>query len=102
MDEAIASCRKALEFQPRYSLAFNNMGGAYLAQGNLTEAAACFRRALEIQPGLITAHSNMLFCLSYDPQADPDLVFAEHRNWGQTFTSTDTNKVRSTACEVRE
>ena len=32
---------------------------------------------------MIPVRSSLLFCLNYDPEADPDAVFAEHRNWGR-------------------
>ena len=85
IDAAGASCRQAIAVQPKYADAYNNLGGVLVLQGNLAEAAAAYRIAHDLQPNLLTTQSNLLFCMNYDPEANPDIVFAEHRRWGQTF-----------------
>jgi len=87
LDLAIAHCRQALQIRPDFALAHNNLGHFLLKQGRPDQALPNFQQALRLQPDLVTAQSNMLFCLNYDPQADPDAVFAEHCRWGQTQES---------------
>jgi predicted O-linked N-acetylglucosamine transferase (SPINDLY family) len=54
-----------------------------LKQGRPDLASGHFRQALALKPDLATAQSNLLFCLNYDPDVDPDTVFAEHRRQGK-------------------
>src|SRR5208282_5662299 len=83
LDVAIAHCRQAIQIRPDFALAHNNLGHFLLKQGRPDQALPNFREALRLQPGLATAQSNYLFCLNYDPDADPDAVFADHCRWGQ-------------------
>ncbi len=45
-DEAVAHYHRALELNPKYSEAANNLGNAYLDLGRYNAAAAMYRRAL--------------------------------------------------------
>ncbi|HUB10153.1 MAG TPA: tetratricopeptide repeat protein, partial [Myxococcales bacterium] len=45
-EEAVGHYLRALELNPKYSEAANNLGDAYIDLGRYTEAAAMFRRAL--------------------------------------------------------
>ena len=58
-DEAVASCRRALELNPDLTKAHYNLGNALKDQGNLDEAVACYRRALELKPDFADAHTNL-------------------------------------------
>ena len=44
MDEAIACYRKAIELDPKFALAHNNLGNALEDKGQVDEAIACYRR----------------------------------------------------------
>ena len=46
----MACHRRALELQPDFAEAHNNLGNALKDQGRLDEALACHRRALELKP----------------------------------------------------
>jgi predicted O-linked N-acetylglucosamine transferase (SPINDLY family) len=83
LDLALAHARRALEIRPEFAHAHNNVGHFLLKQGRPDLAHPSFKQALRYQPDLVTAQSNYLFCLNYDPQADPAFVFEEHRRWGQ-------------------
>jgi protein O-GlcNAc transferase len=83
LEEALQHCRQALRLKPDLAEAHHNLGFALLEHGHLSLALASFRQALAIQPDLEAAQWNYLFCLNYDPEADPDAVFAEHVRWGQ-------------------
>jgi predicted O-linked N-acetylglucosamine transferase (SPINDLY family) len=58
-DAAIALFRRAVEIEPRFSLAHNNLGTALLEKFQTEDAIACFRRALEIDPRLSQANNNL-------------------------------------------
>jgi len=82
-EEAIAHYRHELCLQPDDAEAHTNLGGLLLSQGQLEQATASFQQALRLKPENPVFRSNVLFCLNYDPQADPDAVFAEHCRYGQ-------------------
>jgi protein O-GlcNAc transferase len=83
LEEAIDAFQHAIRLKPDFAMAHNNLGGIYLQQGIPDKALASFRQALKLQPDLAEVQSNLLFCLNYDPDADPDAVFEEYRRWGQ-------------------
>jgi protein O-GlcNAc transferase len=82
-DEAVDCYQQALRIRPNFAEAHNSLGETFMKQGQLDRALACFQKALQSQPESAAFHSNVLFCLSHDPQADPDAVFAEHCRFGQ-------------------
>lgn len=57
--ECIKACEKALELDPRSSLAFNNMCSAYNSLGQWEKGAAACRKALEIDPAFDRAKNNL-------------------------------------------
>ena len=59
LDEAIAEYRKALQIQPDYAEAHNNLGIALYDKRQLDEAIAEYRKALQIQPDYAMAHNNL-------------------------------------------
>jgi protein O-GlcNAc transferase len=83
LEEAKEAFQQAIHFKPEFAMAHNNLGGIFLQQGLPEKALVSFREALKLQPDLPEVQSNLLFCLNYDPDADPDAVFAEYRKWGQ-------------------
>jgi protein O-GlcNAc transferase len=87
LEEAAVCYRNALQLQTGYPAAHNNLGDILLKQGFPELALANFRKALELEPGLGAAQRNLLFYLNYDPQANPDEVFAAHCRWGKQHES---------------
>ncbi|MFA6970870.1 MAG: tetratricopeptide repeat protein, partial [Gallionella sp.] len=69
-DEAVSSCRKALEIKPDYVKAFINLGTALVAQGKLKEGELNFRRAVAIKPDFTLAHFNVGNSLQTQGQLD--------------------------------
>ncbi|MDH3580168.1 MAG: tetratricopeptide repeat protein [Hyphomicrobiales bacterium] len=55
LDEAAACCRKALEINPDYPEAHNNLGIVLKKSGSLTQAAESCLRALQFRPGYAQA-----------------------------------------------
>jgi predicted O-linked N-acetylglucosamine transferase (SPINDLY family) len=83
LEEAVASYKRALELRPDYADAYNNLGVTLTAQGQWDQAAYSYQQALTCRPDYASAHSNLLSCWNYDPTADNDALFAEHRNWAE-------------------
>ena len=59
-EKAIVSYRKAIELNPKYASAHNNLGHALKAQGKLDEAVASFRKAIELNPESALPQLNLL------------------------------------------
>jgi tetratricopeptide (TPR) repeat protein len=50
LEEAIQNFKKAIEINPNYDKAYNNLALALRQQGKLEEAIQNFRKAIEINP----------------------------------------------------
>ncbi len=50
MDEAIAEYRKAIELDPKYVYAHNNLGMALRDKGRVDEAIAEWKKVIELDP----------------------------------------------------
>ena len=59
LDEAVTQYRKALDSNPAYTNAHNNLGAALARQGKFDEAVVQFRKALELNPGGAVAEANL-------------------------------------------
>ena len=81
LEEAVACYRRALELRPDYADAHNNLGVLLTAQGDLGQATYHYWQALNCRPDSATAHSNLLSCWNYDPTAESEALFEEHRRW---------------------
>lgn len=79
-DEARALLRKALELSPDHSPTLNNLGNVLKDCGELDEGVACFERAVKSDPGNLTAHSNLLYALSFQ-SPEPEAILAQARRW---------------------
>jgi tetratricopeptide (TPR) repeat protein len=58
-NEAIIHYQKALQTNPNYADAHNNLGNAFLQTGQVDEAIAHYQRALEINPNKINTLQNL-------------------------------------------
>ena len=81
-DEALECCRKALELGADSAMTRASMANALRGQGRTEEAIAWFRKSLELKLDPVQ-HSNLLYCLNFDPQYDPPTIFAEHLEWAR-------------------
>jgi predicted O-linked N-acetylglucosamine transferase (SPINDLY family) len=81
LDEAVACYKRALELQADSADAYNNLGVALTAQGQWDQATYFYQQAIHRRPDYASAHSNLLSCWNYDPTAETDALFAEHRQW---------------------
>jgi protein O-GlcNAc transferase len=86
LDESVDCFKEAIRLKPDFAQAHNNLAGVYLRLGRLDEALENFHQAMRLSPEMAPVRSSLLFCMNYDPHADPDDVFAEHRAWGREHT----------------
>jgi len=59
VDEAIAQLQKALQINPDYADAHNNLGCALIQKRSVNEAITHFQKALQINPGYADAQINL-------------------------------------------
>jgi len=64
--EAITYYRKAIELDPNYALAYNNLGASLNEHGKYGEAIAAYRKVIELKPDpyLAPAYSNLGMALA--------------------------------------
>ncbi|POR52188.1 putative O-linked N-acetylglucosamine transferase (SPINDLY family) [Paraburkholderia eburnea] len=79
-DRACELLRKALELAPEHSPTLNNLGNVLKDRGELDDGVACFERAVKSDPDNLTAHSNLLYALSFQ-SASPEAILAQARRW---------------------
>ena len=79
--EAAAACRTALALRPGDAIAHCNLGSVLRDMGLSDQAVAEYRTALRLKPDFIEARGNLLFCLHYLPDLDPEEIFCEHGRW---------------------
>ena len=58
-DEAIENYRKAIQINPNYSEALNNLGVALADKGRFDEAIENFRKAIQINPNRTETYINL-------------------------------------------
>lgn len=51
--------KKAIEFNPKYAKAYNNLGVVYKATGRKEEAAALYKKAIELNPDYAEPYNNL-------------------------------------------
>ncbi|MGA3065502.1 MAG: tetratricopeptide repeat protein [Tepidisphaeraceae bacterium] len=81
VDEAIVACREAIRLRPNLADAHLNLGNALESAGRLEESLAAYDRARRLNPANITAQSNRLFAMSYQPDLDPAEIVKEAKLW---------------------
>lgn len=80
-EEAEVAYRRALDIRPGWAEALMNLGNAKLDQGDYDAAMAIYREVTELSPDFGAAHSNLIFCMNYDPRYGAEDIFAESRRW---------------------
>ena len=63
MDDAATWYKKAIEANPRYSYAYNNLGNIYKNRQEYSKATECYRNAVENLSTYTLAYANMAICL---------------------------------------
>jgi predicted O-linked N-acetylglucosamine transferase (SPINDLY family) len=75
--EAERQFRQALELNPDFASAHNNLGCSLQDQGRHEESEASFRRALELRRAFGTS-ANLLFGLNYHPDKSAEDIYAAY------------------------
>jgi protein O-GlcNAc transferase len=83
IEESLEALRKAITLRPDFAQAYNTLGNVLMAMGRLEESLAAYRRAVELDPQNITAHSNLIFAMNFDPQFDAAAILQEARKWDE-------------------
>ena len=87
LDEAYKYVKGALEANPNYAEAYNNLGVLYRDEGKMAEAIFCYDRCLKFNPMSRNAAQNRLLALNYCKN-DNQQVFAAHKEWGNAFLNS--------------
>jgi tetratricopeptide (TPR) repeat protein len=69
--DAVQALLAAVELDPEYVEAWNNLGNIMADVGEIDEALACFARALELEPGYADAHYNLAEVLANEGDYAP-------------------------------
>jgi Flp pilus assembly protein TadD len=69
VDEAITQYQRALQSEPDYADAHNNLGNAFLQKGRIDEAITHFQKALQIKPVNPEVQNNLAWLLATGPAA---------------------------------
>ncbi len=85
LDEASSCYARALERRPDYAEAWLNHGNAALYAGDAAAAIARFDRALQVNPLLDKALANIVYALSYDPDAGAEDIRRRAQDWDRRF-----------------
>ena len=92
LEEAIACYQRAVSLNPAYAQAYDNMGVAFQDQGRIGEAISSYKKALQLDSGFVKAHSDLLFCMHYDPACSPQAHFDEAVTWWQRHAASKAGK----------
>jgi TolB-like protein len=78
LNEATASCTKAIEIDPDDFIAHWTLGRIYFTEGKLEQALELFRRVAEIKPGFYAGHLDVAqTCLGLNRTAEADVVYKQ-------------------------
>ena len=85
LEDAIVSFEKAVELKKDYVDAQIDLANAYREIGEIDRAVKISRLARDLDPNNSGAWSLYLFCLSDCEGVDRDVLFSEHRRFGEHF-----------------
>lgn len=94
--------KSIIEKNPSFVEAYNNLGNTYKDQGKIEEAIKYYRKALEIRPDFTTAGSNLLLCLNYSRNRNPQTVFEEHLEWEKRVLASESLKISIPQLSIRD
>lgn len=76
INAALNEYLKAIQIDPNYACAYNNLGYAYRLKGKIDLAIENYNKVLELKPTDDTAHTNLASC--YDSRGDYDRAIEEY------------------------
>ena len=100
LDEAERSYRRALELSPDFAEGVYNLGNLLHLEERIADAIECYRSAFTFQPSFVTAHSNYVYALNFDPGWEPHRIFAEHLAWARIHAEPLRMRVAAPATEA--
>jgi predicted O-linked N-acetylglucosamine transferase (SPINDLY family) len=83
LEESLAAYKTAVELKPDFAAALNNLGGALNHRGLHREALACYSRSMAADSAMMSAHSNYLYSMHFDPEFSAATIYEAHRAWEQ-------------------
>jgi len=87
--EARHCFEQAVLLSPEDPFLLSNLAVVFGDSGQILESIQHFEAALHLHPGAMTAHSNLLLTLHYDPAVTPNRLREEHQRWAQRHAPTD-------------
>jgi predicted O-linked N-acetylglucosamine transferase (SPINDLY family) len=84
-EAAVQAMQRAIAIQPDNAIYQGALGHVLNGQGQVVEAINAFQRSLERDPKSALVRSNMLMTMCYSPDISPEVLFAEHRKFGDIF-----------------
>ncbi len=88
--ETIAYCHRALAINSAHTKTLNNLGIALQNLGQPDEAIDAYRQALALKPGYTAAHSNLIFCMNYEPRFSGEDILLESKRWNEIHAAPRT------------
>jgi predicted O-linked N-acetylglucosamine transferase (SPINDLY family) len=79
--EAMRCFGQAVQLRPDDPFLRSNLAVTLGDSGRISESIQQFEAALELDARAMTAHSNLLLMLHYDPSGTPERLSREHRRW---------------------
>jgi len=86
--------RVLVALDPGAPQGLNNLGLSALDRGEVPQATRTLRRAHAADPSHLAIHSNLLFCLAYDPALSSADMFAEYLRWSARHAAVPRRLVR--------
>lgn len=73
IDQAMSLYQKAIQLEPIYAVAYNDLGTVYEAKGLADQAEACYLQAITLDPHYLSPYSNL--ALLYENKRDLDKAY---------------------------
>ncbi len=87
--EARHCFEQAVLLSPEDPFLLSNLAVVLADSGQISDSIQHFEAALHLHPEAVTAHSNLLLTLHYDPAGTPIRLREEHQRWAQRHAPTD-------------
>ena len=97
LDLAVDWYEYTISRNPKFYLAHINLACVHKDQGKIEKAIEGFRHVIQSTPNDPLANSNLLFCLSYLQDIDPETVFRQHQEWAKRHAPEDSGASREFA-----
>ncbi len=79
LDAAMTLYQKAINIDPSYAVAYNDLGVIFEAKGFLDRAEECYQKAINIDPDYLSAYSNLALFYENKGQVDKAIMYWKKR-----------------------